>query len=134
MTTQFMGITLSLIFFDIFLVLLSSFVTGPRFILISSLFLELWKFCFIRDWSEIRISEIPSFDFCSISGDWSRLGIPNLAQMSLLKYYWMLRKIRVKAVTGSELLRESEQGWSGCKLSPSSTQIRVYGTHIQSDL
>ena len=45
--------------FDVVLFLLSSLVTGPTFMLISSLVLELWQFPFIRDWPEIRKSEIP---------------------------------------------------------------------------
>ena len=31
--------------------------------------------------------EIPRIEFCLISGDWGELGIPNLAQMSLMKHY-----------------------------------------------
>ena len=31
--------------------------------------------------------EIPLPDFCPISGDWGELGIPNLAEMSLIKFY-----------------------------------------------
>ena len=46
--------------------------------------LELWQISFIRDWPEIWKSEIPPSDFCLISGDWSKLGIPNLARMSLI--------------------------------------------------
>ena len=45
-------------FFDAVLFLLSSLVTGPSFMSISSLVLELWQFSFIRDWPEIRKSEI----------------------------------------------------------------------------
>ena len=39
----------------------------------------------IRDWPEIRKSEIPSSEFCPISGDWCELWIPNLVRMSLIK-------------------------------------------------
>ena len=52
---------------------------------ISSIVLELWQFSFIRNWPEIRKSEIALSEFCPISGDWKELGIPNLAQMSLLQ-------------------------------------------------
>ena len=40
-------------FFGVALFLLSSLVTGPSFMWISSLVLELWQFSFIRDWPEI---------------------------------------------------------------------------------
>ena len=52
--------------------------------------------------------------FCSISGDWDKLGIINLTRTSLTKFYWMLQNTRVMAFTVSELLRENQQGvkWS----------------------
>ena len=43
--------SLSIFFDDLFL--LSNLVTGPSFMSISSLVLELWQFSFIRDWPEI---------------------------------------------------------------------------------
>ena len=43
------------------------------------------KLPFIRDWPEIRKSEIPASEFCLICGDWGELGIQNLAQTSLIK-------------------------------------------------
>ena len=43
------------------------------------------KLPFIRDWPEIRKSEIPASEFCLIYGDWGELGIQNLAQTSLIK-------------------------------------------------
>ena len=55
------------------------------------------------------ILEIPPSEICLISGDWDDLGIPNFAQMSLMKSYWILRNARVKAVTISELLMENQQ-------------------------
>ena len=48
--------------------------------------------------------------FCPISGDCGKLGIPNLARMSLMKYYLMLKNARVTAVIFSELLNENQQG------------------------
>ena len=42
---------------------LSSLVTGPSFMSISSLVQELWQFPFIRDWLEIQKSEIPPPEF-----------------------------------------------------------------------
>ena len=41
---------------------------------------------------------------------WDKLGVPNLAQMSLLIFYGTLQNTRVTACTVSELLRENEQG------------------------
>ena len=78
---------------------LSSLVTDPSFRSISSLFLKLWQFSFARDWPEIRKLEILPSEFCSISGDWVELGIPNLAQMFLIKSYWMLQNSKVTAFT-----------------------------------
>ena len=70
-------------FFDVFF--LSSLVIGQSFMSISWLVLELRQFSFLEHWSEIRKSEIPSSEFCSIPGDWSELGIPNVARMSLIR-------------------------------------------------
>ena len=122
MTSQFFYITSSSIFFEVFF-LLSSLVTGPSFMSISSLVLELWQFSFVRDWPEIRKLEIPPSEFCPISGDWGELWIPNLARMSLIECYWMLQNSRVTTFTIFELLRENQlEG----KIAPSSpAQIRV---------
>ena len=65
--------------------------------------LELRELSFTRDLPVIQKSEIPLSEFCPISGDWDELGIPNLAQMSLMKSYWMLQNARVTAFTFSEL-------------------------------
>ena len=105
MTSQFSDMTSTSNFFDVVLFLLSSLVTGPSFMSISSLVLELWQFSFIRDWPEIRKSEIPLPEFCSISGDWSELWILTLSQMSLMECYWMLRNSRFTTFTVLELLR-----------------------------
>ena len=43
------------------------------------------KLPFIRDWPDIRKSEIPASEFCLIYGDWGELEIQNLAQTSLIK-------------------------------------------------
>ena len=85
-------------FFDVALFLLSSLVTGPSFMSISSLVLELWQFSFIRDWPEIRELEILPYEF-----------YPYLVQMSLIKYYWMFQNVRVITFTISESLRVSQQ-------------------------
>ena len=55
-----------------------------------------------------RKSEIPPSEFCPISGDWGKLGIPNLARMSLIKCYRILQNTRVTAFTVSELLKENQ--------------------------
>ena len=59
------------------LFLLSSLVTCPSLMSIWSLVLELWQFSFIKDWPEIRKSEISPSEFCPIPGDWGELWIPN---------------------------------------------------------
>ena len=123
MMSQFSKMTSSSKFFDVVLFLLSSLVTGPSFMWISSLVLELSQFSFIRDGPEIWKSEIPPFEFCTKPEDWGKLGIPNLAQMSPIKCYLMLQNARVTAFTISELLREYQQG--GSKITPPPTKIRV---------
>ena len=102
MTSQFPDMTSSF--------LLSSVVTGPSFMSMSSLVLELWQFSFIRDWPEIWKLEIPLSEFCPISGDWGQLWIPNLVRMSLIEWYWMLQNSRVTAFTVFQLLRENHLG------------------------
>ena len=108
MTSQFSDMAPSTNLFDVILFLLPSLVTGPSFISVSSLVLELWQFSFIRDWPEIQKSEIPSSEFCPISGDWGKLWIPNLARISLIECYWMLQNSSVTALTVFELLRKNQ--------------------------
>ena len=115
-TSQFANLTSSSNFFEIILFLFSSLVTGPTFMLITPLVLELWQFSFIRNWPEIWKSEILPSEFRPVSGDWGKWGIPNLARMSLMKCYWMLQNTSVTTFTVSELLREKQQG--GGKLPP----------------
>ena len=110
MTLQFSDMTSTSIFFDTALFLLSNLVTGPSFMSISSLVLELWQISFIRDWPEIRKSEIASYEFCPIYGDWGKLWIPNLSRMSLIECYWMLQNSKVTAFNVFELLRENQLG------------------------
>ena len=111
-------------FFDVILYLLSSLVTGPSFMSRSSLVLESWQFSSIGDWPEIRKSKIPPSEFCPISGDWSKLGIPNLARMALRKCYWILQNTRVTAFTVSKLLRENQQ-WGKISPPPPPSRIRL---------
>ena len=91
MASKFSDMTSSSNFFDVALFLLSSLVTGQSFMSISSLVLKLWQFYFIKDWPEIRKSEIPPSGMCPISGDWDKLWILSWARMSLIEYYWMLK-------------------------------------------
>ena len=109
-TSQFVNMMLSSSFIDVAVFLLSGLVTGPGFMAISLLGMELWQFLFIRDWSKIWKSKVPFSEFCPIPGDWGELGIPNLAWMFLRTSYWMLQNCRVTACTVSELIRENQQG------------------------
>ena len=97
-------------FFDVVVFPLSSLVTGPNFMSISTLVLQWWQFSFIKDWEEIRKSEIPTFEFFPISGDWGELWIPNLAWMFPIECYWRLQNSRVTAFTVFELLKENQLG------------------------
>ena len=75
MTSQFSEMTSSSNFFEVVLFLLSILVTGPSFMSISSLVLELWQFPFIWDRPKIWKSEIPLSEFSPKSGDWGKLGV-----------------------------------------------------------
>ena len=131
MTSQFYDMTSKSHFFDVGLFLLSGLITGPSFMSISSLVLELWQFSFKKDWPEIRKSEIPLYEFCPISGGWGGLWIPNLARMSLTECYWMQQNSRVTAFTVFALLRENQRTGAGDKTSP--TQIRVKSTSFMGE-
>ena len=96
MTSQFASMASTSNFFEISLFILSGLVTGPSFMSISWLVLELWQFLFIKGWPKIQKSEIPPSEFCPISWDLDKLGIPKLGQMFLIKFYWMLQNTRVK--------------------------------------
>ena len=102
-------------FFRVVLFLLLSLVTGPSFMSISSLVLDLWQFLFYKGLT--RNPEIPPSEFCPISGEWSKLWMPNLAWMSLIECNWMLQNSRVTACTVFELLRDIQLG-RGLKLPP----------------
>ena len=73
--------------FNVILFLISSLVTGPSSMSISSLVLKLRQFSFTGDRPEIWKSEIPLSEFCPISSDWGKLGMSNLARMFLMKCY-----------------------------------------------
>ena len=114
MTSQISDMTSLSKRFDVGLFLWWSLVIRRGFMSISLLVLELRQFFFIRDWPEIRKSQIPPSEFCTMFRDWDKLKIPNLARMPLIKCYWMLQNARVTAFTVVEL-RENQQG---IKLSP----------------
>ena len=65
---------------------------------------------FYKGLTKIRKSEIPSSEFCPISGDWDELWVPNLARMSVTECYWILRNSRITVSTVLELLRENQLG------------------------
>ena len=109
MTTQFSKMKSSSVFFDVGVFLLSSLINGPSFMSISSLVLEIWQFFYKRLNRNPELETLPS-EFCPISGDWGKLQISNLAQISLIKSYGILQNIRVTAFAVSELLRGNKQG------------------------
>ena len=86
----------------------------------------IWQFSFIKDWPEIWKSEIPSSEFYPISGDWGKVALAHLAQMFLIKSYWIVQNSKVTVFTVSELLRENQLGGK-ITLSPSLTQNMVKG-------
>ena len=61
---------------------------------------------------KIRNTPPPS-ESLPISGDWDKLGIPNLAGLSLMKSYRMLQNVMVTAFTVAEVLRENQTGGGG---------------------
>ena len=129
MAFEFADMTSSSICFDVDVFLLSSLVNVPSLMSVSWLALEVWQFSFIKEWPEIWKSEIQQSEFCPISGDWSKLGIPNLAQIFLIKYYWILQNASVTAFNISELLRENQQ-WEGVvKSSPLTPPPLPHNTH-----
>ena len=58
-----------------------------------------------------------------ISGDWEKVGIPNMVPMSVIKCYWMLQNARITAFTVSELLGENQQ-------ETPLTQIKFQDTYV----
>ena len=107
--------------FDPALYPLSNLVTGPCFLSISSLVLELWQFYFLRDWAEIRKSDTSPSEFCPISGGLNKLEIQNFARVFLIKCNKMVQNARITAFTVSELLSKNLQGFIMTPL----TQIRI---------
>ena len=110
MTSQFAHTTAPPNFFNVVLFLLSSLVTGPNFMSIPSLVLELWQFFFLRVLTRnLEIWKTPVWVLPNIpkSGALDELWILNLARILLMKFYWMLQNVRV---TFSELFRENNRG------------------------
>ena len=111
-----------------FFFFLSSLVTGPSFLSISSLVLELIVFVYKGLTSILEIGNPPS-EFCPTSVDWDESGSINLARMSLIKSYWILQNawyfynffFKITTFAVSEWLRKKQHG---LKLRPT-TQIRV---------
>ena len=126
MTSQFSNMTSSWKFFDLVLFFLSSLVTDLSFMSIL-LVLELWRFFFIRVWPEIWISEIPPSEFCPISGDWDKLGIPNLARIFSNEILLNAPKCQGYSFYHFWIIKGKPTG-GGVKL-PSTTQIRVNPFH-----
>ena len=63
-------------------------------------------------WPEIRKSEIPLSEICTISGDWDKLGIPNLTQMFLIKSYWMFKMPRLQLLPFLSYQGKITRGWN----------------------
>ena len=59
---------------------------------------------------------------CQIPGDWSKVGMPNLTQISLIKFYWPLQNVKVSALIVSELFMENQQG---VKLPPPRLRLNI---------
>ena len=101
-----------------------NFISGPSFMSISLLALELWQFLFINDWPEIQKSEIRLPEFFLISRDWGDLGIPfgrHVSNEKLLN----AAKCQDYSFYRSELLREDQQAVRKMLLASSPpTQIR----------
>ena len=101
-----------------------NFISGPSFMSISLLALELWQFLFINDWPEIQKSEIRLPEFFLISRDWGDLRIPfgrHVSNEKLLN----AAKYQDYSFYRSELLREDQQAVRKMLLASSPpTQIR----------
>ena len=116
-------------FFDVAMFFLSVLVTGPIFMSISLLVLDSWHFSFIRDWPEIRKSEVPPSELYQISGHWDVLSIPNLVRMSLMKVLECCKrrgKITPSPTKGMGLFGAAHEYGGGSKRHPSLKSV----THI----
>ena len=106
------------VFDTFFLFLLTILVTGPSFMSISWLVLELQKFPFIRDWLEIWKSEISSSQFWAISRDGqirdTKFGT-NVANKMLLN------AVKFQGCSFNCF-------WQGVKLPPTQIRVKVFKT------
>ena len=120
MTWQFSDMTSSL-FLGFVVFFLSSFITIPSFMSLSWLVLELWQFSFIKDWPEIRKSEIPPSKFCPVSGDCGKLVTLNSARRSQMKCYCQGVCVRVRVCVCVcvcvWLYSSTVETFSDCKIS-----------------
>ena len=102
MTSQFVDMKQSSIFFDVVVFPLPSLIAGSSFISTSLLVLDLWQFSFVRDWPEIRKSKILPSKFCSIGQvrDSKRTNVCNEMLLNAKKYqvysFYRFRVIKVK--------------------------------------
>ena len=91
-----------------------------------------------RDWPEIRKSEIPSSDFCSISGDWAELGIRNAynewIRMLLMKSYWMLQNVRVTVFNHFWVIKGKPTGYNYSLPSRLGLKTEIFAVRIFSNL
>ena len=109
MTSQFVGMTLSSVFWSFF-VSLAKFSYWSKFHVDIIADAGAMKVFFYKGLTRNpEIGNTPS-EFCPISGDWGKLGIPKLAWMFLTKCFWMQQNSMVVACTVSELSRENQQG------------------------
>ena len=109
-------------FLDVVSFLLSSLVTGPSFLSISSLVLELWEFPFIRD--RTRNPKIGNTPILVLSNIW-RLGRVRNAKFGTNVFDKMLMNVaKCQGFRLSQLLRENQ---SEGKITPNppTTQVRV---------
>ena len=107
MTWQLADMASSSKLFGIVLFFFSSIVTGPSFMSIASLVLEILQFFSIRYWPEIRKSKIYMSEFLLNISRLSWVGYTNL-----IKCYWILENAWVTTFTISELLRDNQR-WCG---------------------
>ena len=118
MTSQFPDMTSLSSFYDVFLVFLTSLAIVVSLMSVLLLGSGVMTFLFCKGLT--RNSEIRNTLIWGLSNT-CRLGksrLPNLAGMLLIKCYWMLQNVRVKAVTVSELLSVTQQGEMGGKVTP----------------
>ena len=113
MTLRFVDMASTSDLSDLAFLILSSRVTGPGFLSISLLIPQLWQLLLIKYWQEIQKTETNPSQICKIFRDLGELWIPNLAGLSLLQSYWMLKNVGVTAFTVSLLEIENQQGGRG---------------------